>query len=408
MLLKEGKSVANIITNNIKDRSMKSKFLKIFLSIMVLSLALLSNMKVNYAEDNIPDQTIPKELADKLNDSFKKENNNYKYPDYFGGMYIDDDNILVIKVTTEKAKKEIEELLGKEGYRIDLVKFSYKELEEYAENFAMKNNVDGFSVDIRNNNAKIYTDDNDLIQAKNKLETLNLNRNVKIKNVDLNVSKNMKDIPGVTILKVSNEVTNAGIVGGSDIAYNGSRMTVGFSGHYGNRPAIVTAGHASFSVGDTVKYNGRVLGKVIFKNFYNGAFGEFSIIEVTNPYFKISNVIRYKNGEFRRLRAIDKNPVEGLYVSKYGHTTKDAVVQIKDTNYSSKLGQNIIKGRVLCRMVRGDSKGGDSGGPYYHYKNNKYHALGIHNSSLEINGKQHTTFTPVEAYGGIFSTKITD
>lgn len=105
MLLKDGKSVVNIITNNIKERFMKSKFLKMFLSIMVLSLALLSNMKVNYAEDNIPDQTIPKELADKLNDSFKKENNTYKYPNYFGGMYIDDDNILVIKVTTEKAKK---------------------------------------------------------------------------------------------------------------------------------------------------------------------------------------------------------------------------------------------------------------------------------------------------------------
>lgn len=389
---------------------MLKKLIKLLFSLSLAFFVLFTSESMASNDlDYQYNQTIPKELSDKLQINLEKEKENGKlYPDYFGGMYIDDNNILVIKVTTDEAKIKIQNILGRDGYRIDLVKFSYNQLQEYAENFAKKNDVQGFSVDIRNNRARIYTDNETLILAKDELRTNNFNRSSKLNTINLDIKKSSEEIPGITIEEISNVENEAGVIGGSDIKSGIESLTVGFSGYYGSRPAIISAGHARFSVGDTVNYDGRLLGKVIFKNFYNNAYGEFSIIEVTNPYFKISNVIRYKNGEYRRLRAVDTNPVEGLYVSKYGKSTKDSVVQIKDANYRDLMEKKLIKGRVLCRIVRGDSAKGDSGGPYYHYKNNKYYALGIHNGSRIVNGVKHTSFTRADAYNGIFSTKITD
>lgn len=84
--------------------------------------------------DNVNESTL---LFEKLMDSFSsnwrdEEPASDAYPEYFGGVFIDNDNILVVAVVGDEAKhrKELATILESDNFKTELCTYSYSEMME--------------------------------------------------------------------------------------------------------------------------------------------------------------------------------------------------------------------------------------------------------------------------------------
>ena len=96
-----------------------------------------SNTDSNSSEVNSITQNnqIALELHDKLMNHFsrdwmERESDPDLYPNYYGGSFIDNDGVFVIAVTqnTENVKELLKEALETDNFKIEAVRYSYKEM----------------------------------------------------------------------------------------------------------------------------------------------------------------------------------------------------------------------------------------------------------------------------------------
>lgn len=118
----------------------------IFLSIIILISASCNQQKSNNSNNNSDNNSNEEnsikqdnqdalELHDKLMNHFsidwmERESDPDLYPDYYGGSFIDNNGVFVIAVTqnTENVKELLKKALETDNFKIEAVRYSYKEM----------------------------------------------------------------------------------------------------------------------------------------------------------------------------------------------------------------------------------------------------------------------------------------
>ncbi len=118
----------------------------IFLSIIILISASCNQQKSNNSNNNSDNNSneensikqnnqVALELHDKLMNHFsrdwmERESDPDLYPNYYGGSFIDNDGVFVIAVTqnTENVKELLKEALETDNFKVESVRYSYKEM----------------------------------------------------------------------------------------------------------------------------------------------------------------------------------------------------------------------------------------------------------------------------------------
>ncbi len=109
-----------------------------------------SNLDSNSSEVNVIKQNnqVALELHDKLMNHFsrdwmERESDPDLYPNYYGGSFIDNNGVFVITVTqnTENAKELLKEALETDNFKVESVRYSYKEM------LIVMDSIDEFLVD---------------------------------------------------------------------------------------------------------------------------------------------------------------------------------------------------------------------------------------------------------------------
>lgn len=141
------------------------KALTVFLALL-LTFTMVGTARVQ-AEKALPTQEEALRLSDLLYESFGNPESATDFPEDMAGMYINDNNILVVMVTSEEAKAKYQEILGdSQGYQFEMAKWSYDEIQQELEDFVK--DLDGVSyyVDIKNNRGVVRTENKNLSQAQ--------------------------------------------------------------------------------------------------------------------------------------------------------------------------------------------------------------------------------------------------
>lgn len=131
----------------------------ILLSLLIVSLLSCNQQKSNNSNNTIGNNSseensikqnnqIALELHDKLmnhfsNDWIERESDPDLYPDYYGGSFIDNNGVFVIALTknTENVKELLKEALETDNFKIESVRYSYKEM------LRVMDSIDNFLVD---------------------------------------------------------------------------------------------------------------------------------------------------------------------------------------------------------------------------------------------------------------------
>ena len=131
----------------------------ILLSLLIVSLLSCNQQKSNNSnnttdknssEENLIKQNnqIAIKLHDKLMNHFssdwiERESDPDLYPDYYGGSFIDNNGVFVIALTknTENVKELLKEALETDNFKIESVRYSYKEM------LRVMDSIDNFLVD---------------------------------------------------------------------------------------------------------------------------------------------------------------------------------------------------------------------------------------------------------------------
>ncbi len=202
-------------------------------------IALVNDLKDTYGNnylDVINKNVESTAYAKKIDDLFLENNNKEKiYPDYYGGVYINDNQELVFQYTDYNQFSQ-NKLLSSELKNIDNnmiyenVKFSYNELKTTYNNILSlikKNKIqglNGFYIDVKNNRIVV------------ELNELSIAENFKDKILDSNMVSFAKSEPY--------RITSTHNIGGPLKAYdNVVFCSMGFRAKYNGKTGIITAGH---------------------------------------------------------------------------------------------------------------------------------------------------------------------
>lgn len=269
----------------------------------------------------------------------------FVYPDDFAGNYIDYDT-LHVQVTSKEAIENYKPLL--EGYDCvcyDVVEHSYNELYKLAESVVdslpdRKAFVE-YYVDIKENKAVVCILEDYKEITK---ECIPDDRRLEITFAQGYV------------------VGTASVAGGSEI-YSPGRNTLAGSGTYGSGVAFLSCGHGK-SVGNSVTYNGSVIGSVSSVQYSNYGAGDYAIISASSGYTATSSVLC--TGGTTYFGNYLLSPTVGTQLYKYGDETGQSTCQVTQTGVTVNDGGGItIYGMTEASVISGlGSYPGDSGGPY--------------------------------------------
>ena len=305
------------------------------------------------------------ELMDVVEDSADVEMN-------YAGAYIDDDNQLVVNLTTssEKVQDIVQENTESQEVKFQEKRYTYNELE------GISNQIGDAIIGTK------YMEVMSMI-CVNEIENV-----VEVKMKDLSYEKDFRaeicDHPCIRFEKMNLEPTKTALKPGG---YIGSTSGIGYSigwrgwrmnnaGNY--TEGLVTAGHGN-RVGDIAKTSGgKDFGKFVKRRF--GGNLDASFVQRTSDKFDVSNTIKFSGSTLKAGYYVVSNLCPGQKVYKVGMTTGLTMGEI--INPSCKAYYPEVDGGTIFTLtdyVNANyySDRGDSGGLVYMDVDGAYVIAGI-------------------------------
>lgn len=286
---------------------------KIVVLTSILSMVLFSSNRVLAQEDRCSqDEAYEAYLAMSEALNFRMDMVSERYPDYFGGCYLEND-ILVVLIT--KDNPEIRDYYLNACGNSDKVIFrcvenTYEELLSLEEivvpQISQTMRVYESFVDVTNNTFCVGVDS----QVRTRVVATSA------------LESSMTDLP-VTVYQIE-EIPKANAMQGGEGLKNGtSPCSICFFGTYNGKDALVTSGHAN-SVGSSMKYNGTTIGKVVLQNLklfedidgLMASYGDFSIVDISNSSIDGSDKVKTASGSVSATGTA--NLIAGMTVKMYG------------------------------------------------------------------------------------------
>lgn len=320
---------------------------------------------------------------DKLVDAFSSgtRSGDETYPDYYGGAYVKNGKLVVRTQEQYLDDNSFSDILGKEGYDIEVCDFSYNELKSvmqivlaYVTNnpqSSVGSNIQSCGISGKKNKVIVYLNDcTDGKIAVFKQEVINS--------------------PVIDFEQATGTIVEASLypmAPGTEIqvaAGEGSGGSMGYRAKYTKNGVttygFVTCAHVVAS-GSTVKYNGTNVGASDPTRWvHSGLDATFCTFSSTR--YEMSNLIGTTG---KTLSAATGFAAASSTVLKYGRTTfeSDGKVENESTFYTV----NGIQFTDVVRVKNMDAASGDSGGIVY---NASLKTLGIV-SAIELDGNKNPT-----------------
>lgn len=303
---------------------------------------------INYQEDAY-DAYLS--LSDNLNirmDTFSE-----KYPDNFGGCYLDNDTLVILLTDIDAETIGYYKALcnNSENIRFEQAEYSYKYLKELENNaihdLESVTTVYESYVDVIQNECCIGVEDEVTLYS----EVINSSDPIKIYQIETK--------PTATAMR-----------GGESISNTKATCSICYFGKYNGKAALVTCGHTN-SVGRSIKYGNTTIGSVVKQNLKTftdvdglvGSYGDFSIVDISGSSIAGSNYVKTSNGSISATGTA--NLIVGLAVKLYG-SKSNLSGTVQSTSVSATFtdvedySQYKVKGLVT---ISGTTvQGGDSGG----------------------------------------------
>lgn len=275
------------------------------------------------------------------------------YPDYYAGSYFDEFDGLVIMVTgdIDKAKKELCEVIGDDGYQIRKVDNSYKEMTRileaidkifFNEKDDRKKNIIAYGISEKENKVFVELEeysDKSIAEFKTNVVSSDI-----IAFEKGETPERILISPGVRIGRTAAASQGQGTAGRSSVGYRARRN---------GRNGIVVSGHG-VTIGSPVFWNGRNIGQPLVRQV-SGSIDAAFVPTATN--ISLSNAV--SNGSLRPTHA---NSVVGMNITRAGMTTRISHGRILATGVRLTAG-----GITNTHLVRTNARAasGDSGGPFF-------------------------------------------
>lgn len=322
-----------------------------------------------------------------------------EYPDCYAGAYIDDAGELVVLVTdlSSETEKEIEKIAENDDFKLETVDVSYNDLLEiqayitdYYENNYQNSAIEGVN-ELLDSYVEIWIDDMENRVVVN-IEDLTDEKVATFKEYitdDENVVLENSDTIeyDATAWKLGRAIYRYKSTSGSTV-YS-SKYSTGFRCKYLVSSGIyyygfVTSAHGGNTVGKVIYANGACstsLGKIVARK-YSGSV-DAAFVRLTNSNYSISNQVLYKNssgdtgGKTLNTSYHMEYATVGSTIYKSGAATYLTSGEVISSSCSI-----TVDGTTFTHIIKTDYKsaGGDSGGVVYVKYNDKYWAVGIHES----------------------------
>lgn len=342
-------------------------------------------------EEQRPAQEAYEQILDAF---FTTKNGDIIYPDNFGGAYYKDGYLYVnIVGSSENVKSSYMNTVNDDVVKTQTVSYSYNELEKLMMSIApLKiDGVTGLEIDVYTNTVGVSID-SDKNFDEVKMDILS-NLQKEYGNDEIPVS--------FTIAEKSYPQT---IWGGDQIESPTSYATAGICGTWQGSPAILTAGHA-VDVGASYSHvpSGNTMGTGLYRQYRSDELYDHGVISVTSSNLTLTNRV-HNNSNYTSITSTLRSGsgLVGTVICKYGYRTGFSLAEIKSTNTVAYYGNIAIYGLMRGEITSGNSRSGDSGGPYY-----LGHVLyGVHSGGHENAGVgSNVYFSPIYAVPSSFVVK---
>lgn len=311
-----------------------------------------------------------------------------KYPDYYAGCYIGDDNLLHIRVcySSKNVVPEILELLHEyqDVIVIEYGEYSRNELLEYADSLANELMDKGIAVTSWG-----------VDEITSKVQIGVLDTEVMSTQVLLNENELSSLQPAIAEIEIKAQdylelesLTN----GDPGSLINGS-YSLGVYGYYNGQRAFVTCAHGGAVVGGTATIGSYATGRYTYVQCAHDEIGDYAI-GLLNGSVTMKHI--FGSNDDYVIMGMAYSPLVGSDLYKYGGMSDSYAsgeVIIRDTTFPvNYLGNSItVKGISGMEIVSGSTTGGDSGGPYVTYD---YRFCGTHEGKLTDGTRTIVYFTP--------------
>lgn len=289
-----------------------------------------------------------------------------KYPDYYGGAYIDNNRLIVNIPKGVSSYSNFDNILSETSYKIKECEFSYNELEKIMsviEEYKQKNpyssvsqNFYSYSISDKDNRIKVYLEE--YTEEQVRLFKNDVIDSPAIEFVESN---------GILVLCSSPIRVGAGISAASNDAIG----SIGYRAKYVNagvtKYGFVTCAHVIPS-GDDVKYGQTIIAKSDSKRWKHSGSVDATFCEYKNGY-TISNKINMTNDTLSRETAYAG---QGTTIHKCGVRTSltDGKVVESTVNYNNGTISLTNVTKIKFDIPEYGANAGDSGGIVFGMSNN--------------------------------------
>ncbi len=347
--------------------------------ITLCSLVTTANAEIVLEEIHNDSAEVFEELAHSITLGY---DGGYIFPDGYAGEYFNDDGDLIIMVS-DSAIDDFRYLTEKyTDVSLETVEYSRNELQEIADEYAESfKDYYCYYVD-PNINRVVFTTDEETCKVMNEM--------VQSDDLPITFKTDTALDLGLTI-RASKILTNS--TKGISVS-SGAGATDSNGNKY-----IITCGHG-MSVGDTIKFEGNVIGKVSYVKFANNGSGDLSVIKL-NSGMGISSLVAFNDGTEYIESVGDLTFSTGIGYLQGGVSgyAPFAVSQVNVT-FTYKIDDKIY---TIKNLTVGELNPayydcgipGDSGSPIYYYnKNGDFTFGGIYAGHYYDGSTELIGFTP--------------
>ena len=329
-----------------------------------------NNQQIRYTQEQLKNSSISCSKFRTLRE-FWSVGAQISYPDYFGGVYLDEEKNLVIclKDMSNQVKDYISEIISLDNVTFKQVKYSYKEL--YDEKSRI---VQACFIDKSNpwHSTVSAVGISELLNSVNIYLNLNEKERESACKADT-IRHNITSFENVQVLFSSFATPCSYVYPGSKLSSNISPdpsssdtayFSVGFWATYDNNPGIVTASHNTIKAGNMLKIGTVDFGVALTPYCNNGGTVDAVFVRRITPTFEPTTLVKDWNKTINSSAAFPI--VCGAPIYAAGARTGAISGEIDDISFTVKYDFNSPSGEYTniydCVKTTAICNNGDSGG----------------------------------------------